>query len=148
MTTKGSSQDAFRQAVQEIQRYLADEIAPLMAADAARKLLRLPPKYGAAAIEHWLEAQLSAPDRAANVSGYLYHAIKKFHHFSEVNLIDQRAMNCYIADLSRIVVRLCPEREQSELRLRLSRIGEVKTTLSAPVTVLNREVESLSLIHI
>jgi hypothetical protein len=53
-------QEDARQALAEMQRYLADEIAPMMAVDAASALLRMPPKYGAAAIQHWLEEQLRA----------------------------------------------------------------------------------------
>ena len=88
MTTGGTTKEAVREALLDIQRYLADEIAPLMAVDAARVLLRMPPKFGAVAIEHWLEGQLSAPNRAVTVSSYLYHAVKKIHLFSEFKLIE------------------------------------------------------------
>jgi hypothetical protein len=131
--------EATRQALYDIQRYLADEIAPMMAVDAAATLLTLPPNYGATAVHHWLEGQLSAPDRAVTVSNYLYHAVKKIHLFSELRLVDPKAMQLYVGQLSRLLVKLCPEREQSELKLRLSRIGESETKLSAPVRLLNRE---------
>jgi hypothetical protein len=131
--------EATRQALVDMQRYLADEIAPMMAVDAASTLLGLPPNYGATAVHHWLEAQLSAPDRAVTVSSYLYHAVKKIHLFSELRLVDPSAMQLYVGQLSRLLVKLCPEREQSELRLRLSRIGESETRLAAPVRLLNRE---------
>lgn len=131
-----------RHALLDMQRYLADEIAPMMAVDAAKTLLRMPPKYGALAIQHWLEGQLSAPDRAVTVGNYLYHAVKKVNEFSETGLIDPAAMQSYVAELSRLVARMCPEREQTELRTRLSRIGDCETKLSAPVKFLNREVGS------
>jgi len=140
MTT--TTQDKARQALLDIQRYLADEIAPLMAVDAAKTLLRMPPKYGAVAIEHWLESQLSAPNSAVTVSSYLYHAVKKMHLFSECKLVNPAAMNQYVTQLSQSVTHLCPEREQAELRLRLSRIGEAEIKLSAPVRLLNRELGS------
>jgi len=140
--TDVATQAVAQQAMQDIQRYLADEIAPLMAVDAAETLLRMPPKCGAAAIEHWLEAQLRAPDRAVAVSRYLYHAIKKFHVFTEFQLIDPKPMQRYLDELSRLVVQLCPEREQAELRVRLGRVGEAQTSLSAPVDLLNRETGS------
>ena len=139
MSTAGTTDDATRQALLDMQRYLADEIAPMMAVDAAAALLRLPPKYGATAVQHWLEAQLSAPDRAVTVSSYLYHAVKKIHLFSELKLVEPAAMQLYVAQLSRLLVGLCPEREQTELKLRLSRIGETETRLAAPVSLLNRE---------
>lgn len=142
MSVGGTTTEATREALVEIQRYLADEIAPLMAVDAARALLRMPTEHGALVIERWLEAQLSAPDRAVSVSSYLFHAVKKFHAFSELKLIDPAALNHYVAQLSRLVVRMCPEVEQTELRLRLSRIGESETRLSAPVRLLNRELGS------
>ena len=142
MKTDVATQAVAQQALHDIQRYLADEIAPMMAADAAETLLRMPPKVGAAAIEHWLEEQLRAPDRAVAVSRYLYHAIKKFHVFTEFQLIDAKPMQRYLAELSRLMIELCPEREQAELRARLGRIGEAKTALGAPVDLLNREAGS------
>jgi hypothetical protein len=142
LKTEGTTQELPRQSLNDIQRYLADEVAPMMARDAAAELVRLPPKFGAVAIEQWLEGQLRAPDRAVTVSRYLYHAVKKFHAFSELKLVDPALMNRYVAELSRLVVRLCPEREQAELKVRLSRIGEAQTTLSSPVALLNREVGS------
>lgn len=129
-----------REALLDFQRYLADEIAPMMAAHAAKVLMGMPPNYGVEAIERWLQSQLSSPNQAVTVSRYLYHAVKKIHHFSEVNLVDQRVASRYLADLSPLVVRLCPEREQAELLAKLSRIGESTTTLDNPVRLLNREV--------
>jgi hypothetical protein len=142
LTTETAVPEASRRALADIQRYLADEIAPMMAVDAASALVRMPPQYGAAAIGQWLEGQLRAPDQAVTVSRYLYHAVKKLHVLSELKLVDNASMDRYVAELSRLVVRLCPEREQAELRLRLSRLGEAKTTLSNPVALLNREVGS------
>ena len=92
MSSGGTTSEATRQALLDMQRYLADEIAPMMAVDAATTLLRLPPDYGATVVQHWLEAQLSAPDRAVTVSSYLYHAVKKIHLFSELKLVDPTAM--------------------------------------------------------
>jgi len=142
MSAGVTTKDGARHALLDMQRYLADEIAPMMAVDSAKTLLRMPPKYGALAIQHWLEGQLAAPDRAVTVGNYLYHAVKKVHAFSEFGLVDPPAMERYVAELSRLVARMCPEREQAELRTRLSRIGESETKLSAPVRLLNREVGS------
>ena len=142
MSAVVTSKDAAREAMLDLQRYLADELAPMMAVDAVKILLRMPPKHGALAIQHWLEGQLSAPDRAVTVGNYLYHAVKKIHAFSEMGLINASAMERYAVELSRLVVRMCPEREQTELKVRLSRIGECETKLSAPVQLLNRELGS------
>ncbi len=139
MSADGANQAVAREALQEIQRYLADQLAPMMVVDAANVLLRMPPKVGAAAIRQWVESQLSAPDRAVTVGGYLYHSVKKFHVLSECQLVEPAAMERYLSELSRIVVQMCPEREQAELRAKLSRIGEVRTTLSETVRLLNRE---------
>lgn len=139
MSAGGTTLESGRQALVDIQRYLADEIAPLMAIDAARTLAGMEPKYGAAAIQQWLENQLAVPDRAVSVSSYLYHAIKKIHLFSELKLVDPAAIDPYVAQLSLLVVRMCPEGEQAGLRMKLSRLGESETKLSAPVKLLNRE---------
>ncbi len=137
--TDAAAQDAAKRALHEVRRYLADEIAPMMAADSVGMLLRLPPEHGAAIVREWLEAQLSSPNRAATVSSYLYHSVKKLHHLAELGLVERKGMDRYVAGLSRFLVRLCPEGEQTDLRLKLSRISEAETTLSAPVRLLNRE---------
>ena len=142
MISGGVIDEATRHSLNDIQRYLGDEIAPLMAQDAAQKLLSLPAEYGATVVHHWLEAQLSAPDCAVTVSSYLYHAVKKINQFSELRLLDSNAMQLYVAQLSSLLLKSCPERERNELRLRLSRIGESDTKLSAPVRLLNREAGS------
>jgi hypothetical protein len=140
MTAGVTTKEAAREALLETQRYLADEIAPMMAVEAIETLLRMPSEYGALAIKHWLEGQLSAPDRAVTVGNYLYHAVKKIYAFAEYGLIDPRSIKRYIAELSRLVARQCPEREQAELRMKLSRIGECETKLSAPLRLLHREL--------
>jgi hypothetical protein len=137
-----AAQEDAKRAMIEVQRYLADEIAPMMAADAAAVLVRMPPKYGAVVVRSWIEAQLRTPDRAVPVSSYVYHAMKKLHHLAELRVVEAKEMSRYVADLSRMVVRLCPEAEQTDLRLQLSRIAEAETTLSAPVQLLNRELSS------
>lgn len=141
MSADTRTPESVRQAFAEMQRYLADEIAPLMAAEAAEVIVALPAKVGAEIIWRWLETQLTAPDRVTSVSGYVYHAVKKFHQLGEVGVVDPRKMDRYVSELSRVVVRLVPEREQTELRLKLSRIAEVRTTLAAPVSLLNREAQ-------
>jgi hypothetical protein len=128
-----------RQALSEFERYLVDEIAPLMVVDAVQAMLHMPPEYGAAVIERWLQGQLSTPGRAADVPGYLYHAIKKIHLISEFKLIDPQALHLYLDKLSRLVVRLCPEKDQAALRLRLSRIGENGPAMSVPIHLLHRD---------
>ena len=65
MSAQTTAQETARQALLDIQRYLADEIPPLMAVDAAEVLLCMPPKYGAAAIRSWIEGQIKSPASSA-----------------------------------------------------------------------------------
>lgn len=126
-------------AVLEFQRYLGDELAPLMVQESVEWLLRRPPELTARAVLGWVEAQDRGPAAANGIAGYLYHAVKKLHLFSEFDLVEPRVLESFLSAVSRLVVQACPDHERAALRVRLSRLGETETTLSAPVNLLHRE---------
>jgi hypothetical protein len=125
-------------ALTELQRYLADEVAPLMVTDSMELLVKLAPEHSAAAVKGWLEAQSGDTP----TSDYLYHAVKKLHLFAEFQLVEPARFQRYLAGVSRCLLPLCPPAEQGALKLKLSYIGQSETTLSAPVRLLHRELGS------
>ncbi len=66
---------AVREALDELTRYLSDEIPPLMVADSANYLLRCPATLTASAIQNWIGAQYRGFGTRTLVSDYIYHAL-------------------------------------------------------------------------
>ena len=142
MSASTTSPESIKQAFAEMHCYLADEIAPFQAAEPAELLMGLPAKYGAELIRRWLEQQLSAPDRVVSLTGYVYHAVRKFHLLAEFGVVDPRKMGAYVLELSKAVSALVPDRERAELKIKLSRITETEAHLTAPVSLLNKELQA------
>jgi len=128
-----------RQALYDLQRYLSDQLAPMMVADAVELLLRCPPQLVANEIQGWVSAQFRAPDPGLTVSDCVYHAMKKLHLMAEFDLIEKQTLETYMEGLGEIVVALCPEGDREFLRQNLHRLGEVDDATVSPVAVLHRQ---------
>ena len=105
----GQAEAGVRQALYDLQRYLSDQLAPMMVADAVELLLRCPPQLVANEIQGWVDAQFRAPDPGLTVSDCVYHAMKKLHLMAEFDLIEKQMLEAYMEGLGEIVVGLCPE---------------------------------------
>ncbi len=64
-------------------RYLSDEVAPMIFADAAEILLKAPPEVMAREIHSWVGTQLQGPNASA-VSDYLLHSARKVQNLGEL----------------------------------------------------------------
>ena len=72
-----AEQGNLNHAASELQRYLSDEIAPLMAAEYFEELAPAPPELGARVIGGWVNSQLHGPSSKLTVSDLIYHARKE-----------------------------------------------------------------------
>lgn len=133
------TQAAVRQAASELQRYLSDDIAPLMAADALHDLVPHPPEIAARAIAQWIQAQFRGPGAQVPVADLVYHAVKKLHLLAEFDLIAREPMMKFLQGVSRVLVQACPESQRDELKLRISRLGETDTAIVSRADFLHRE---------
>jgi vacuolar-type H+-ATPase subunit E/Vma4 len=134
-------QQAVREALVEMQRYLSDQLAPMMVADSIDLLMRYPPELAAAEIEGWIGAQTKGPGSGIALSDYIFHAVKKIYLMSEFDLIDKKAMAKYIGGLCQHVLAFCPEEDRQLLRDNLGRLGKSETaTAASSVEVIHRQV--------
>ena len=69
-------QAAVREAQCELQRYLSDQLAPMMVTDSVELLMRYPPELIANESEGWVGAQCSGSGGGVAVSDYIFHALK------------------------------------------------------------------------
>ena len=123
-------------ALQELQRYLSDQVAPLMVADSIEELIALPPGVVATTIEGWVATQYRGSADAASISDYLFHAMKKIHMMSALKLIQGERMTQYVEALGQIVTEMIPAEERDAFRTTLKGLGQSDADASTSVNLL------------
>jgi hypothetical protein len=135
----GTDQEpSLRQAADELQRYLSDEIAPMMVVEYFEQLVPQPPELTAKIIAQWIMSQHSRPSENVDTSDLIFHALKKLSLLSELELVRRTTMLRSIHEISRMLLHVCPEGQRDDLRIRLSHLGESATVLSARAEFLHR----------
>ncbi|HEX6850233.1 MAG TPA: DUF4388 domain-containing protein [Candidatus Polarisedimenticolaceae bacterium] len=130
------AQAEFREAALEMHRYLSGDIAPMMVADTFELLAGNPPELTARIVGSWIHSQYARG--GGSVADLVFHALTKVHQLSEFGLVTQDRMIRFLQALSVMLLPLCPEEERADLKVRLSRIGEVETTTTSRVEILHR----------
>ena len=133
-----------QQAAEELQRYLSDDIAPMMAVEYFEELIPHPPQVTAKIIAQWIQGQYRGTGDGATTADLIYHALKKLSLLSELELVRRATMMRAIHEISRMLVHVCPENQRDDLRLRLSRLGETTTVLSSRTDLIHREAGSVA----
>ncbi len=116
MVTQEDAQQ-IAEAQNQLSRYLSDEIAPMIFAEAGDILLNLPPEIMAREIHSWVGIQLQGP-RASAVSDYLLHSARKVYHLAELELIPKDELKNFMAHLVPLLIGICPERDRADVRRR------------------------------
>ena len=130
---------SLRQAADELQRYLSDEIAPMMVVEYFEQLAPQPPELTAKIIAKWILSQHNRPAENVATADLIYHALKKLSLLSELELVRRATMIRSIHEISRMLLHVCPEAQRDELRIRLSHLGETATVLASRAEFLHRE---------
>jgi len=132
-------EQSLRQAADELQRYLSDEIAPMMVVEYFEELAPHPPEVTAKIIAQWIQSQHNRPKENVATADLIFHALKKLSLLSELELVRRATIIRAIHEISRMLLHVCPEAQRDELRIRLSRLGEATTVLAARAEFLHRE---------
>src|ERR1044072_4005233 len=127
-----------REAVDELQAYLSDQLPPLRVLDSARLLLAHAPELGAEVVRAWVNGQLRAPGANVSTVDFLFHAVKKFQLLGRLKMIDPQALQTYLEGVIGILVAQAPPVEQEALRSFLLQASEAESTLPSQVQVLYR----------
>jgi len=128
-----------REALYELQRYLSDQIAPLMVVEAADVLVRHAPDLTASEIQRWTAEQHSISGTSAPTSDYLFHAVKKLHLLAEYKLISEETIRPFIERVATVLLNCCPEEDRELFARNVRRLATSETYLSSPVSVLHRQ---------
>ena len=68
-------------ALEELQQYLSDQLAPMMVVDSVETLMECPPEVVGKAIFAWVGAQYRS-GKPIPASDYFFHALKKIHMYT------------------------------------------------------------------
>jgi len=104
-----------RGALEELDRYLADLVAPLLVADEIETLTEFPPELTAEALNAWALTQFRLSETGETLADLLFHAIKKIQAFEEFNLLPQEKFVGFLADVADHLLSVVPPAEQERL---------------------------------
>ncbi len=127
-----------REALEDLQGYLADHIAPLLVADAVETLLEYPPALTAEQLRIWAFFQFQGRGGVTPVSDLLYHAIKKIQQLEEHHLVPGDRFERYLQGLAAALLAACPEAERDRLAGQLRHLRESVGGATALVDHLHR----------
>ncbi len=103
-----------REALQQLQQYLSDNIAPMIFAESLDSLFSLDPQLIASQIIAWV-ASLHNTSGDLATADYIFHAAKKLHLLGELELIPlEQAAGCVEA-LRPHLLQACPEPDRAGL---------------------------------
>ncbi len=120
-----------------LQRYLSDEVAPLVFVEALSDLVTHPPQVVAAEVRSWVAAQYRGVSPLP-VSDYLFHTVRKLHVVGELELLPLDRLNAYLVGLEQVLLDQCPEEDRDSLAVDFLHLEESKTVLAAPVQIVHR----------
>jgi hypothetical protein len=127
-----------REAFEELDRYLADQVAPLFAAEALEVLLDLPAEIFAEALYGWAAAQYRARGGGDPLADLIFHAVQKIQLFEEFNLLPAERFSAFLSDVAGTVVGLVPEGERERLTGMLTYLHTAKGATVPTVEHLRR----------
>jgi len=124
------------EALEELQRYLADQMPPLVVADSVRLLLRYPPELIAASINAWA---LGQKDTSVAHSDYLYHGAKKIYLMGDLKLVPAEPFEQFLDGLKGALLEHCPEADRPILANSLKTLGETAQVPSSQADKIFRQ---------
>ena len=119
-----------REALEEMQLYLSDEIPPLFFANSIQVLFNAPAEVVAAQIVGWAMSQQS-PGGPLPTADYIFHAAKKIHMLAELELLSKEMVNAYLAELKPALMEGCPAADRAGLAADLSRL-DLNVAMTGP----------------
>lgn len=117
-----------------MRQYLSDAIPPMIFAESADELFNLPVRTTAASILGWVAGQ-SQVGGAVTTSDYLYHAVKKFHLLTELELIPRDRVHTFTGALKHFLLESCPEHERQMLAKNLENLEHADGAVIGQVPV-------------
>ena len=137
---EGALESELREAIEDLEAYLSDLVAPLLVIDSVTVLLRQQPSLGAEVIRAWIGAQLRAPGSHVGLEDYLYHAVKKLQLLGRLKLVEEEPLNAWIREVAELLLAQVPEAQRGGMRTLLEQASAGEASLASTTQVLHRPV--------
>jgi hypothetical protein len=134
---EGAFAGAVRAAVEDLQSYLSDQVAPLLVADSLELILSQTPELGVEALRSWVAGQLRGAGGQTPFD-FLYHAIKKIAHLGDLKLLPREPLQKWLDGVIDGLATQAPPAEQAALRAQLRQACAVEVSLAPAVGILQR----------
>lgn len=131
-------EEEVQESLWDLGRYLSDELAPLMAADAVGTLLACEPGLTAKSINDWIYAQSRGVASRLCYSDCAFHCLKKIRHIGELDLVPRSAIDSFVSELAALVLDYCPEGERERFARVLRHLGDGESSIASAVQYLHR----------
>jgi len=127
-------------ALDDLARYLADKVPPLMVADAISVLLEHPPELVAEELRIWVVEEFQARGGGAGVAPLFYQGLKKVQQLEELALVrDDRFAN-YLDAVVGALAKLCPAEERERFTEMAGHLRETSGRPGSRVDLLRRSL--------
>ncbi|HUO85901.1 MAG TPA: DUF4388 domain-containing protein [Thermoanaerobaculia bacterium] len=110
--------------VEDLRRYLADDIPPLLVADAVRALVLHAPEAVTGQMQSWLSFQHQARQGTVTAADLAFHALRKLHVLGELALVPRDELGQYLPALVEALASLCPPEDRELVRSTLERLRQ------------------------
>jgi len=124
----------FAVAAFEFQRYLSDQVPPLMIEEEFGILLRNKPLALVEATMYWV-MQAKPPQTETATADRILHAVRKIALMGEFDLVPRPALRAFLDDYCREILKHCPPSERPRLVESIATLIEFKTPDPPPPLV-------------
>jgi hypothetical protein len=122
-----------RAALEEIEQFLDDRVAPLMVADSVAVFARAPVDAAAAELVAWAEGQRREQPDLPSVD-LLFHALHKLSVIAEFHLVEDEGLLDFLRAVGAATAEACPPGpERDRFRRALAHLGESEMIRTGPL---------------
>ena len=138
----GDVDPRLREALEELDSYLADRLPPLLVTDSFELFLAEDPTILGSALGDWAISQFRIRGGGEPISDLLFHGLKKIQLLEEFNLVPPEKFSTFLVGVAEHLLAGCPPDDAERLagmlhylrESRPSNVGAVERLLKAPTS--------------
>lgn len=127
-----------REALEDLEGYLADRLAPLLVADSIEQLLDYPAELTAEQLRLWSLFQFQARGGETGLADLLFHALKKVQQLEELDLVPRERFAGYLGSVANAMAERCPPEARDRFLMLIEHLRETVGRSGALVEHLHR----------
>jgi len=132
-----------REALDELQAYLADRLAPLLVADSVERLIDYPPELTGEQLRLWALYQHQMGGGSVDLADVLFHALKKVQMLEEHNLVPEDRFEAFLGGVANSMAARCPPEAKERFVQRIAHLRETVGQGGRLVEQLHRAAEGI-----